>query len=142
MIGRCSLKLSLWRRLWLRYTHGSSGTVTPIYYDFFLSYSWFNRAARESDGLLTPHMTNLDDAELLATIDRWLSKDKRPAAFNIGPLLPFQDGTTNFSASTLEAEMRSAPPGVGDAVMSFLDKVLVSRGEESAVYICLGSTFW
>lgn len=56
--------------------------------------------------------------------------------------MPFKPGTTDFSLATLDAEMKTAPPGVGEAIMTFLDKALSTYGKESVVYICFGSFFW
>lgn len=99
------------------------------------------RATQESDGLATPCTPDYDGEETLGAIDKWLAETGR-LAFNLGPLMPFKPGTANFSSATLEAEMKAAPPGVGEAVITFLDRALSTYGKESVVYICFGSFFW
>lgn len=62
--------------------------------------------------------------------------------FNVGPLRPFQAGTTKYVESVLSAEVSSVPGGFGPKIISFLDNAIQAQGKKSVIYICLGSMFW
>lgn len=102
---------------------------------------YLDRATQESDGLATPCTPDFDGEEVLRATDQWLAETGR-VAFNLGPLMPFKAGTNDFSSATLEAELKAAPPGVGETVIKFLDNALATRGKESVVYIGFGHFFW
>jgi hypothetical protein len=78
---------------------------------------------------------------MLSNINDYFAENGRPA-FHLGPTIPLQPGTSNFSKKLLDEEMAAAPSGVGDKVQTFLDSTLKSRGERCIIYICFGSMFW
>lgn len=95
----------------------------------------------DADGIVLQPTTAIEGTAALDVLTSWAAETKRPV-FSIGPLLPFKDGTTQFSQAALRAEIVAAPPGVGDKIMSFLDNALATKGEASVVYIGFGSHFW
>jgi hypothetical protein len=99
------------------------------------------RTVSEADGFITSNTVGYDGEELLSSIKEYMGKLNRPV-FNIGPTIPFQSGTTQFSQSSLDAEIAAAPSGVGNKVKDFLDAALLSKGEGSVIYICFGTMFW
>ncbi|KZW02223.1 UDP-Glycosyltransferase/glycogen phosphorylase [Exidia glandulosa HHB12029] len=98
------------------------------------------QALDESDGIVTTCSVGFDGEAALAGMDA-LATRNRPS-FHLGPLVPFKDGTTEFSPATLEAELATAPPGVASAIQSFLDDHLTSKGSHSVIYICFGTHVW
>jgi hypothetical protein len=99
------------------------------------------RFMREADGLATCNAPGYD-GEVLNSIDGWMTETGRRPTFHLGPMLPLQPGTSEFSQRALEAEMAAAPPGVGVKVKTFMDTILETRGEASLVYISFGTLFW
>ena len=95
----------------------------------------------ESDGILTTFAVAYEGEEALSVMPKWSGETNRPT-FHLGPLLPFKEGTTEFSQATLDAEVAAAPKGVGEAIQSFLDRALATEGERSVIYICFGTWFW
>lgn len=101
----------------------------------------FGRALLESDGILTTNAVGYDGADALSVMSKWSDETNRPT-FHLGPMLPFKEGTTEFSQATLDAEVAAAPKGVGEAIQSFLDRALATKGEYSVIYIGFGTHFW
>ena len=95
----------------------------------------------ECDGLISACAPGYDGEKMLAAVDAWAAESGRPV-YNVGPMRPFKTGTTDFSEATLAVEMAATPPGVGAKVLSFLDGALSTKGEDSVVYICLGTHSW
>jgi hypothetical protein len=99
------------------------------------------RFAQEADGIITSNTVGYDGEELLSNINNYFAEDGRPA-FHLGPTIPLQSGTSNFSKKLLDEEMAAAPPGIGSRVQGFLESALQNRGERCIIYICFGSMFW
>jgi len=96
------------------------------------------RCLSEVDGIITGGTPGYDGHSLLSYVESWAN---RPT-FHVGPVLPLQPGTSNFSESTLQAEREATPEGVGAKVSAFLDTALDRYGRCSIFYICFGSFFW
>lgn len=99
------------------------------------------RSLYESDGIITSCALGYDGEAALSALSNWAAGKNYPT-FHVGPLLPFKQGTTEFSKATLDAELAIAPEGVADAIQSFLDAQFDAKGESSVVYICFGTLFW
>lgn len=103
--------------------------------------STFRRGLNECDGLISACAPGYDGEKTLAAVDAWAAESGKPV-YNVGPMRPFKAGTTDFAEAALAVEMAATPPGVGAKVMSFLDSALRTKGEDSVVYICLGTHSW
>lgn len=82
-----------------------------------------------------------DGKDALSVMPKWSGETNRPT-FHLGPLIPFKEGTTEFSQATLDAEVAAAPTGVGEAIQRFLDSALTTKGEYTVIYICFGTHLW
>lgn len=94
----------------------------------------------ECDGLATT-CTFGYDGEALEVTNAWLLETGRPT-FHLGPMMPLEPGTTNFTPLSMKGERDAAPPGVGEKVTRFLEGAVAKYGEHSVVYICFGNFFW
>ncbi|KZW02232.1 UDP-Glycosyltransferase/glycogen phosphorylase [Exidia glandulosa HHB12029] len=99
------------------------------------------QALHESNGIVSVCSVGFDGEEALAAINDLAAARNQPC-FHLGPLLPFKDGTTEFTRATLDAELATAPPGVSNTIQSFLDTHLALKGPQSVVYICFGTHMW
>jgi hypothetical protein len=100
-----------------------------------------NRTLYESDGVATAGTVGYDGEELSHAWDEWAVENGK-LAYYLGPILPLKPGSSEFAQGTLDAEIASAPPGVGEQVLNFLNDVYKRRGDYSVIYICFGTGFW
>ncbi|KZW02221.1 UDP-Glycosyltransferase/glycogen phosphorylase [Exidia glandulosa HHB12029] len=99
------------------------------------------RSLYASDGIASSCALAFDGEEAVSALSSVAAERGKPA-FHLGPLLPFQDGTTKFSRAALEAEIATAPPGIAATIQDFLDKHRDAKGACSVVYICFGTHYW
>ena len=95
----------------------------------------------EADGIASISTPAFDGEAAINVVSEWAAKTGR-VVYNVGPTIPLIPGTSDYARETLEADLKSAPPGVADRVTVFLDQALASNGESSVVYICFGTFFW
>jgi hypothetical protein len=99
------------------------------------------RSLIDADGLITVNTPAYDGQELLDVFNEFMGESGKPV-FHLGPTLPLEPGTTNFSERILKEEMAAAPPGIGQKIKDFLDQTLERKGPESVIYIGFGTFFW
>ena len=95
----------------------------------------------ESDGVATAGSVGYDGEELSGVMGEWAAESGK-LSYHLGPMLPLEPGSGEFTQNTINAEIAAAPPGVGSQVQNFLSDVLKRRGVHSVIYICFGTTFW
>ena len=90
------------------------------------------------------------ESDLITTAAAWIAEMNNRPLFSLGPLMPLQAGTSKFSQASLDAEIASAPGGMGGdpkvnagkKAVQFLNNALQKYGEHSVVYISFGTFFW
>ena len=90
------------------------------------------------------------DGNLIKTLTAWVAETDRPT-YCLGPVIPLQPGTSKFSQTSLEAEIKAAPGGMSEnanlanissKVIKFLGDATEKHGRNSVVYISFGTYFW
>lgn len=94
----------------------------------------------ECDGMITG-CAPAYDGDALQHFDAWAAF-RGISIYHMGPMRPFEPGTTTFDYVSKSTELAASGPGVGDHVTTFLDNALNAHGERSVFYISFGSQFW